>query len=101
MDSVIDPRELPLRRPAKPLLLLLFQALELLDEMQFEFDGDPIREFECDVFVRIGPAITPGIGEDADGLSNFHPFFRGKQKGIEPGALSKPLEFEGVKMGVV
>ena len=42
-----------------------------------------------------------GIGEDADGFSGFHQLLRGKQKGVEPGLLFNPLEFEWVKMGVV
>ncbi len=57
--------------------------------------------FEGDVFVGIGAAVAAGFGFDADGVGFFDPLFGREREAIQPGLFSKPLEFEGFKIGVV
>ena len=64
MDAVVDLREGALEVPLElePVVLLVLQALEFLDEVEFEFNGNPRGELERDVLVRIGAAVAPGAG---------------------------------------
>ena len=67
VDAVVDPGEVAADVPTERLTLLLLEALEFLDEVEFELDRDPRGELESDVEVRIGASVASGFGLDADG----------------------------------
>lgn len=52
--------------------------------------------------VRIATAsVTSGFGLDADGAGALDPLLGGENKTIEARLLSNPIEFDGIKTGVV
>ena len=65
--------QVPLQRLAFG--FLVFEALELFDEVELEFRADPHAEFKGDIFMGIGAAVSPCFGEDADGPCLFYPLF--------------------------
>jgi hypothetical protein len=101
MNPVVDLGEVAPDIPAELLSLLLLESLEFLDEIEFEFNGNPGCEFKGDVRVGVSPPITSLRGHDADGVRFDDPLLRGQDKAVESGLLSKPLEFEGFEIGVV
>ena len=48
-----------------------------------------------------GAAVAPGFGNDADGICCPNPLLRGQRKRVGTGSVSKHLEFEGVKSGII
>jgi hypothetical protein len=60
VDAVVDLGELAVQVPGEgeALALILLQALEFLDEVQPELDGDPGRELEGDVLMSVGATIS-------------------------------------------
>ena len=103
VDTVVEFGEgaVEVPREGEAAVLVHLEALELLDEVEFELDGDPGGEFEGDVLVGEGAAIAAGHGGEADGMRGFDPLPGSQDKAVETGPVSKPLEFEGVKIGVV
>ena len=101
VDAVVDPGEVAADVPTERLALLLLEALEFLDEVEFELDRDPRGELEGDVEVRIGASVASGFGLDADGAGALDPLLGGENKTIEARLLSNPIEFDGIKTGVV
>ena len=91
--------EVPGQREAAVFVFL--EALEFSDEVEFEFDGDPGREFEGNVPVSESATVATGFGNDAYGCSVFDPLARSQHKAVETCPISKPLEFEGFKIRVI
>jgi hypothetical protein len=81
--------------------LFLLEALEFLDEIKFELDGDPGVKLKGNILVRIGSAIAAGLGHQPDGAGPFYPSLGGQNKAVQTGLFSKPIEFDGFKTGVV
>ena len=101
MDAVVDFGQLAFGTPAELFLFLFFQPLELFDDLQLEFYGNPARKLERNILVGIGSSVTPRFGNDADCVRRIDPLLRRQGKGIQSGLLSKPLEFEGFEIRVI
>ncbi len=101
VDAIIDLGEISLDIPAQSFSLLFFEALKFLDEIQLEFDRNPGGEFEGNVFVRVGAAITTGCGGDANGGGFFDLLLGCENKAVKTGLIFNPIEFDGIKTGVV
>lgn len=97
MDAVVDFGQFAFGTPAELFLFLFFQPLELFDDIQLEFYGNPARKFERNILMSIGSSVTPRFGNDTDGIGRIDPLLRRQGKGIQSGLLSKPLEFEGFR----
>lgn len=48
-----------------------------------------------------GASIAACFGDDALGVGAGNPLFRGQGKAIQPSLHFKPVEFDGIKNGVV
>ncbi|KZK74392.1 MAG: hypothetical protein A3K90_03820 [Pelodictyon luteolum] len=77
------------------------EALEFLDALELELDRDPRGELQGDVEVGIGAPITSGPGLDGDGTGALNPLLRREREAVEPCLHSKPIEFDGIKPGIV
>lgn len=51
--------------------------------------------------MRIGSAVAAGLGHQPDGAGLFDPSLGGQNKAVQTGLFSKPIEFDGFKIGVV
>ena len=51
--------------------------------------------------MRKGPAVAPGLGLDTDGSRALGPLLGGQDKTVEACLLSNPIEFDGIKTGIV
>ena len=100
MDVIVYFGEFSFGSPADLFLFLFFQPLELFDDIQLEFYGNPARKFERNILMSIGSSVTPRFGNDTDGIGRIDPLLRRQGKGIQSGLLSKTLEFEGLKSGL-
>jgi hypothetical protein len=89
------------KRPQTPPPLVLLEALKFLDEVELELDGNPRRELERDVLVRVSAAIAPSLRHDANGPRALNPLLRREDEAVQPGLNSNPIEFDGVKSRVV
>lgn len=101
MDAVVDFGQFAFGTPAELFLFLFFQPLELFDDIQLEFYGNPARKFERNILMSIGSSVTPRFGNDTDGIGRIDPLLRRQGKGIQSGLLSKPLEFEGFEIRII
>ena|GEM_PF-1185112 len=101
VDAVVNLGEVPPDVPAEGLALGFLQALEFLDEVELELDGDPRGELQRKVQMRIGAAVASGFGLNTDGRGALDPLLRGEGEAVEAGLLFKPVEFDGIKTGVV
>jgi len=68
--------------------LFRLQALKFLDQVEFEFHGNPGGELERDVFVRERATATTSSRQQADRSSGFNPLRRREARNC-----SNPLEF--------
>ena len=48
-----------------------------------------------------GSAVAARLRQDSDGAGFLDPLSRGQGKAVQAGALSKPVEFDGIKAGIV
>jgi len=103
VDAVIDLRERALEVPAEleAVVFVVLEALELLDEVDFEFDRDPRSEFEGNVFVGVGAPIAAGFGNQTNGPRRINLALGGENETIESCLFFNPIEFDGIKTGVV
>ena len=101
MDPVIDLCEIASDIPAKLPAFIIFEALELLDQVQFELNGDPRGELERDILVGEGAAVPARFCDEAPGMGLFDPLFGRERERVESGLFSKPVEFHGFKIRVV
>ena len=83
------------------LVFIFLEALEFLDEVELELDRDPRGELESDVAVRISSPVAPRLRLDADGPGALDPLLRREDKAVEAGLFFNPIEFDGIKTGVV
>jgi hypothetical protein len=58
LDPLINLCQIAPDIPAELFVLFIFEPLEFLDEIKFEFHRDPGGEFVCDIPVSIGTTIT-------------------------------------------
>ena len=91
--------EVPGERQAAVFVFL--EALEFLDEVEFELDRYPGSEFKGDVLVGVGAAVSSRFGDQPDGMGRFDPLLCGEDEAVEAGLLFKPIEFEGFKTRIV
>jgi len=75
--------------------------LKLLDQVQLEFDGDPGGELEGDILMGVGTAVAASTGNKCRGAGRIDPTFGGKDEAVQPRLLFNPIEFDGIKGGVV
>src|SRR5690242_20227801 len=85
------------RRPP----LLRFEALELLDEIKLELHGNPRRELECDVLMRVCAAVSALFRDQSNGRRCINPLPCGQHETVQPRLESIPLEFEGFEVWII
>jgi len=49
----------------------------------------------------IGAAVAPGTGAESDGAGLLNPLLGGENEAVQSGLDSNPVEFDGIKTGVV
>ncbi len=101
VDAVVDLGEVAADVPAEGLALGFLEPLKLFDEVELELNRDPRGELQSDIQVGIGAAVAPGFGLDAGGAGAFDPLLRREGEAVEAGLHSNPVEFDGIKPGVV
>ena len=103
VDAVVQLRERAVEVPGEgeAAVFVLLEALEFLDEVDFELGADPQAELEGDVAVGESAAVAPGAGAQADGPGFFDPFLHTELVAVEAGLAFNCGEFAGIKPGVV
>ena len=103
VDAVVDFGELALEIPTelKAVVFVVLEALELLDEVKFELGAELGTEFEGDVLVGVGAAITSGARDQSFGSGQVDPFLCREEETVPAGIISNSLEFEGIKTWVI
>jgi hypothetical protein len=103
VDAVVDLGEGALEVPIEleAVVFLVLEALEFLDEVELELDRDPGGEFEGDVLVGVSAAVAPCLGDQADGTGALVPLFGSQREAVETGLHFNPVEFDGIKTGIV
>lgn len=103
MNAVIELGQGAVEVPGegKAAVFVVLEPLEFLDQIELELNGDPRGEFKGDVFVGIGAAVTSSLGNQADGMGGVNPAAGGQDKTVESRLFSNPIEFDGIKTGVV
>ncbi len=101
VDAVVDFGEVAADIPAEGLALGFLEALELFDEVGLELDRDPRGKLQGNVQVGIGAAVAPGLGLDADSAGALGPLLGGQDETVESRLLFNPIEFDGIKTGIV
>jgi hypothetical protein len=103
VDAVVDLGEGALEIPIEleAVVLVVLEALELFDEVKLELNRHPGGEFEGDVLVGVGAAVATGGGNQTDRPGGVDPAFGGEDEAVKPGLFSNPIEFDGIKIGVV
>ena len=101
MDAVVCLRQFPLRRPPDQLLLLRFEPLKRLYYVNLELGDYPHCKLEGDVFVRIGAAVKPRLGNNADGVCSLCEFLHADFEGIEAGLISNCGDCAIIKRRIV
>jgi hypothetical protein len=51
--------------------------------------------------VGVSAAVATGLGSDANGAGFFDPLFGREGEAVESGLPFNPVEFDGIKIGVV
>ena len=103
VDAVVDLGKGALEVPIKleAVVFLVLEALELLDEVEFEFRTEPRTEFKGDVLVGVGATVAASTRNQPFGSGEIDPLLRGKEKAVASGFVLNSLEFEGIKLGIV
>ena len=73
----------------------------ILEFCQVPASTFPGSKFKGNVFVGVGAAVTPGFGYQADGIRGVNPAFGGQNETIQTRLLFNPIEFDGIKTGIV
>ena len=87
MDAVVDLGEGALEVPIEleAVVFLVLEALEFLDEVEFEFRAEPRAELEGDVLVGVGATtVAPGLGLESDGSRGLDPLSRRERNRFRP-----------------
>lgn len=103
VDPVVDLGERALEVPAEleTVVLVILEPLEFLDEVELELHGHPGGELEGDVLVGVGATVASGTRGKAHRAGFFDPLLRGEDEAVQPGLHSNPVEFDGIKIGIV
>ena len=100
VDPVVDLGQIAPDVPAKLLEFLVLEPLKFLDEIEFEFDGNPGGELEGDVLVGVGAAIAPDL-EIIRWRWSFDPLAgRQRKAGSAPACFLNPSNSTGLKSGL-
>ena len=59
------------------------------------------RHVEDDVLVGVGAAVNSGVGDQADGSGTLGSLFGCQREAVQSGLFFNPVEFDGIKTGVV
>ena len=82
-------------------VLIILEALELLDLINLELWADPHPEFKGNVLVGKGSAVSAGSGAQSDGVGLGHPLFDVDLVAVESRTAPNYGEFAIIKVGVV
>ena len=104
VDAIIQLRqravEIPRERQAAVFVLL--EPLEFLDEIQPKLDRNPRSELKRDVLVRVSAAaVAASSGNQTNGPGGLNPALGRQDKTVQSSLLFNPIEFDGIKTGVV
>ena len=101
VDAVVDLGEGALEVPLQleAVVFLVLEALELLDEVELELDGNPRGELEGDVLVCVGASVAASTGNDAVGSRFLDPMLWCKDETVQPSLNFNSVEFDGVNCG--
>ena len=56
---------------------------------------------ECGGWDYVHAAVPPGLGLDTDGSRALDPLLGGQDKTVQARHFSNPIEFDGIKTGIV
>ena len=101
VDAVVDLGEITADVPAQLFPFLVFKALKLFDEVNFEFGADPHVKLKGNVLVSVGAAVAPSLGHQTNGIGLRHPFFDAEFVAVEPGLTSNCGESAIIKRWIV
>ncbi len=103
VDAVVELGEGAVEIPGerKAAAFVLLEPLEFLDEVELELDGDPRGELEGDVLVGVGAAVAPALETMPMAPVRSIHCFGSEDEAVQPGLHSNPVEFDGIKTGVV
>ncbi len=104
MDAVVCPSQNSLDIPfqSKLVTLAFFKPLIILDDVQLKLRGNPRGKLKGNILVGISTAtIPPSLRDQTDGTGGFDPLLRRQDKSIGTGCISKLVEFDPVKIGVI
>ena len=103
VNAVVELRERSVQVPRRgePTAFLDLETLELLDQVELEFDGDPGRELEGDVLMGECAAMSTSLGQQPDRSGGINPLRGREHEAVQARLSFKPLEFEGFKSGIV
>ncbi len=103
VDAVVDFGERALEIPTelKAVVFVVLEALELLDEVKFELGAELGTEFEGDVLVGVGAAITSGARDQSFGSGQVDPFLCREEETVPAGIISNSLDSRELKPGLL
>ena len=103
VDVIINLGESALEIPPEleAVVFVVLEPLEFLDEVEFEFHGDPGRELEGDVLMGIGPSVAAGAGRKANRSGFLDPLLRREDETVQARLHSNPVEFDGIKSRII
>ena len=103
VDTVIELGEGAVEIPGEgeAAVFVVLEALEFLDEVEFEFRAEPGAKFKSDILVGIRAAIAASAGGQSLGPSALDPSLGGQEETVATGLISNFLEFEGIKTRVM
>lgn len=103
MDAVVELGEGAVEVPSEreSAIFVLFETLELLDEVELEFNGDPGGELEGYVLVGVRTTVASGSRGDPCGLGLLDPLLGRECEAVQACLKSNPVEFDGIKIRVV
>jgi len=79
-------------------VFVFFKVLELLDEVELEFDRYPGNKLECDILVGVSASIASGFGDYPDISCLFYPLLGDQGKAVQTCLHSNPVEFDGIDL---
>ena len=103
VDAVVDLCQRPLEVPIQleTFVLVVLESLEFFDKVELEFYGHPRGKLEGDVLVSVGAAVASRFRNQTNGTSRVDPTLGGENEAIQARLLFNPIEFDGIKTGVV
>ena len=103
VDAVVELREgaVEVPREGEAAAFVLLEALEFLDEVDFEFGADPHAELERNVAMGECAAVASGARAEADGRGFFDPILHAELVAVQAGLAFNCGEFAGIKTRVV